>query len=443
MLMSDQHSKRQVGCYGDDLVRTPNMDRLAAEGMLFENAYTPSPLCVPARSSFMTARRPTANRVWNNNHVLGSDIPTWAHVMGAGGYETALIGRMHFVGPDQRHGFERRPIGEFLALHPGADIPGAPLFDLIPKATSDQHRTSVEMAGVGKTNYQVSDEMVESSLIEYLREKAQGGDGRPFAAVAGILNPHCPFIAPKELFDYYYERVDVPQPTPDELEREPGPIKRFKQLRNIDRPLTEHQVRVARAAYYGMCELVDRLLGNVLQVLEDTGLSENTLVVYTTDHGESAGEHGCWWKANYYEESVGVPLIARLPGVVPSGVRNPVICNTIDLGPTIIEMAGLDPLHEVDGHSLWTELRGQNDERRPNETFSELMSPQERVPTRMIRRGPWKLYRYVDGSAPVLFNLEEDPRELNDLGSNPSYENVRDDLLGRLLIGWDPRPGPT
>ena len=172
VLMSDQHSKRQLGCYGDSLVRTPNLDRLASEGMLFENAYCPSPVCVPSRMSFMTGRTPSGNRVWTNQNVLHSGIPTWAHALGIAGYETALIGRMHFVGPDQRHGFERRPLGEYMAVHPGAPMQGEPIFQAIPTDTTSQHRVSVEMAGVGLTSYNAFDDMVTNALVEYLEEKS-------------------------------------------------------------------------------------------------------------------------------------------------------------------------------------------------------------------------------------------------------------------------------
>ncbi|MYB47764.1 MAG: sulfatase-like hydrolase/transferase [Dehalococcoidia bacterium] len=199
VLMSDQHSKRQLDCYGDSLVRTPNLDRLASEGMLFENAYCPSPVCVPSRMSFMTGRTPTGNRVWTNQNVLHSGIPTWAHSLGIAGYETALIGRMHFVGSDQRHGFEKRPLGEYMATHPGGPMLGEPMFRDIPQDTTSQHRVSVEMAGVGLTSYNAFDDMVTDGLVEYLDEKASC-EGRPFAAVAGFMMPHCPFFAPEELF---------------------------------------------------------------------------------------------------------------------------------------------------------------------------------------------------------------------------------------------------
>ena len=456
IIMSDQHSKRQLGCYGDRLVRTPNLDRLAAEGMLFQNAYTASPLCVPGRTSFLTARLPSGNRVWNNDHILSSAIPTWAHSLGAAGYETALVGRMHLLGPDQRHGFERRPLAEFMGWYLGGEAIhkiGPSAFKELGAETSGGERIAVKVAGVGVTSYHGFDETVTDHLCDYLEEKAGQDAERPFAAVAGFMLPHCPFFAPKEMFDYYFDRVDVPRPTPEELERQPASIKRLKKLQGIDRPLTEHRIRVARAAYFGMCEFMDRLVGRMLKKLDDTGLSDNTLVVYTSDHGEMAGEHGCWSKSNYYEGSVGVPLIARLPGVIPAGIESPVICNYMDLGPSLIEMAGAEPLPAADGRSLWTELRGRKDETRPDETYSELLGRMEGVPSCMIRRGRWKLYKYHDDTPPVLFDLEDDPEELNDLGTDSGHESVRNELLKRLYDGWDPdyvleesaamRPGQT
>jgi choline-sulfatase len=150
----------------------------------------------------------------------------------------------------------------------------------------------VELAGVGRTIYQAFDDRAADAACSYLEEQAGRKGGRPFAAVAGFLLPHCPFVAPVELFDYYYERVDVPQPSWEEREREPRAIGRFKEIRDIDRPLPEERIRVARAAYFGMCEYFDQLVGRVLKKLEETGLNRNTLVVYCSDHGEMAGEHG-------------------------------------------------------------------------------------------------------------------------------------------------------
>ena len=444
VIMSDQHSKHMLGCYGDRLVRTPNLDRLAAEGMRFDNAYCPSPLCVPSRMSFMTCRTPSRNRAWHNGHVLSSGIPTWAHVLGAAGYETSLIGRMHFVGPDQRHGFENRPIGEFLARHPGAAVPGGPMFTRYSAHTTGQARVAVEIAGHGHTHYQWSDEQVTQSALGYLREHAAGGIGRPFAAVVGYMLPHCPYIAPKELFDYYYPLVDIP---PVE-EHQPATIARFRRDRGIlDPPLSEEQIRVARAAYFGLCEQTDRMAGRILDCLDQTGLAENTLMIYTSDHGDMAGEHDCWWKSNYYEGSVGVPLIARLPGAVSGASACDAACNLMDLGVTFAELAGAEFRPTHDGRSLWPLLsdRAADAVRRrdewADETFSELDDVIGSVgPSRMVRSGPWKLWVFGNGAEmpPALFNMADDPGELRDLAEDPRYSDVRESLLLKVRDRWDP-----
>ena len=435
LLMTDQLSKFHMGCYGDDLVRTPNLDSLATSGMRFDNIYCASPVCVPSRMSFMTSRRPSANRVWNNNHVLRSDIPTWAHALGVAGYETALIGRMHFVGSDHRHGFEERPIGEYSAHHPGASRQGGVHLDKLA-GTSGQSRRAVEVAGRGRTTYQAFDDIVTRGTCEYLRDKVSSSQDRPFAAVAGFVLPHCPFAAPTELFDYYYDKVDVPQPTDEERAGEPAAIRKFKMLRGLYPPLDEERIRVARAAYFGLCEYFDTLAGRVLDTLKETGLAENTLVIYCSDHGEMAGEHGCWWKSSYYEGSVSVPMIASFPGRISAGVSTNTICNLMDIGPTLIDAAGATPLHDIDGLSLWNTMTGGPPLDR-GETFSEHVG-QEGIPSRMIRRGPWKYYEYHDTTSPALYNLADDPGELSDLGTDPTHERTRQELSRRLHSDWDP-----
>jgi len=438
VIMSDQHSPHLLGCYGNEVVRTPNLDRLAAEGMRFSDAYCAAPLCVPSRMSFLTGRTPSHNRCWDNAQTLHSAIPTWAHVLGAAGYETALIGRMHFVGPDQRHGFEQRPIGEFMARHPGAPIAGGPMWSRYPAISTGQARQTVEIAGRGQTHYQMFDAQVTEAACAWLRSRA--GGGRPFAATLGLLLPHCPFIAPKEAFDYYRRRVDAPVVEAEQ----PATVRRFRALRGLlDPPLPPERIRLARAAYYGLCEYVDSLVGRVLEVLEQTHLSENTLVIYISDHGESAGEHGCWWKSNYYESSVAVPMIARLPGVVPAGATCPAVCNLLDLPPTLAECAGTEFPTPIDGRSLWPTLTGRHPADWPDETFSELVDPKHGrlLASRMIRSGRWKLWEFHDEDhlPPALFDLENDPGELHDLAGDPAHGEVRDGLLAKLHADWDPQ----
>ncbi len=273
VIMTDQHSKHVLSCYGNPIVRTPNLDRLAREGMRFTNAYCPSPLCVPSRMSFMTSRTPTQNQVWSNNHILNSETPTWAHLLQLAGYETTLIGRMHFVGPE-------------------------------------------------------------------------------------------------DLFDYYYDKVTIPQREEDL----PESIRNYLDISGILEPLLpEERIRVARAAYFAMCEHIDRLIGQILEALDQSGLSENTLVLYTTDHGESAGEHGCWWKKNFYESSAGIPMIARWPGQIQPESVNPAICNLMDIGPTLAEVAGTEFPWPVAGRSLYRQLTLGSDPSWPDETLSEFV----------------------------------------------------------------------
>ncbi len=207
VIMSDQHTATAMGCAGDPLIRTPNLDRLAVQGMRFSNAYCPSPLCVPSRMSFMTGRSPSRNRVWTNQATLSSTIPTWAHALSMAGYDTALLGRMHFVGPDQRHGFMERPIAEGTARHIGAPELGGPRYTRLSHATAGQSRISFEQAGRGNSFYQHYGSEVTDVACRFLNERSD--NPRPFAAVTGYLLPHCPYIGPREAFDYYYERIDT------------------------------------------------------------------------------------------------------------------------------------------------------------------------------------------------------------------------------------------
>jgi len=389
--------------------------------------------------SFLTARRPSNNRVWDTGHILGSGALTWAHALRVAGYETSLIGRMHFLGPDQRHGFENRPIGEFGALHPGVPWTGGPAFTKYPSSASSDRRESIEMSGRGTTIYQWYDRKVARTAVAYLRDRARSGNR--FAAVVGFMLPHCPYIAPTEFFDYYFSRVDMPVVEANQ----PATIKRVRQLRRLLQPgVAERHVRVARAAYFGLCEFHDAMVGAILRCVEETGLAKNTLVVYCADHGDTLGEHGCWWKSTYYEGSVGVPIIASLPGVVPAGTVSDAICNLMDLGPTFAEVAGTDLLADADGRSLWPTLQGRHPEDWPSETFSELVDRRGGVPnfpSRMVRSGPWKLwvYRDEDQLPPALFNLDEDPAETQDRVLDPACREIRNQLVRKVLADWDPR----
>jgi choline-sulfatase len=428
VLMSDQHNPRITGCYGDRIVRTPNLDALAARGVLFENAYCQAPVCVPSRMSFLTSQQPSQNRVWGNGDYLPEDTTTFAHALGASGYETALIGRMHFNGVDQWHGFEKRLVGALSPQFPHIGYPLSP--ELFPGATNSSKK-SVTIAGPGKTAYQAYDEDVTKATVEYLRSRKSGD--RPFCAVAGFVLPHSPFVCPKEDWKYYYDRVSVPRLPAGYVERLHPAVKKWREARGVT-DLNDEEIRRGRAGYYGLVTQFDRQAGRILTALRESGLEKNTLVVYTTDHGEKAGENGLWWKFNFYDGSASVPLIISLPGRLPEGRRMKEVVSLVDVGPTLIDFAGGEKMPAATGRSLAPLLAGRV-EGWPNEAFSELPATAGVPTTRMIRRGKWKLVHY-DGMRPQLFDMEKDPQELEDLGESAEHAGIRAELQARVLEDW-------
>ena len=433
IIMSDQHSPHVIGCAGDPLVRTPNLDALAARGVRFENAYCASPLCVPSRMTFMTGRHCSDIDVWTNGCTLASDIPTFAHTLGAAGYEVVLAGRMHFVGTDHRHGFESRIIGDVSAHYPGG---AGPNLGGIPRGSTGQSRPAVEIAGPGRTAYQAYDDAVLEASREYLGARSAGADHRPLCLVVGTVLPHCPFIAPKELYHYYHERVELPQ-VPDGYYENLNPgVRQWRERRGIH-DLTGDEIRAARAGYYGIVEYFDGIVGGLLEALGDAGMADDTVVIYTSDHGESAGENGMWWKSSCYEASAGVPLIVSWPGNVPEGETRREVVSLVDIASTVADLAGAEPLPASAGQSIVPIARGDASTRWRDEAFSELCNCGRDPAMRMIRRGPWKLNHY-EGFEPQLFNLDEDPHEFTDRAGDPACLDVREYLHSRILAGWDP-----
>jgi choline-sulfatase len=434
LIMSDQHSPHVLGCAQGKVehaaslfrvVRTPTLDRLAERGVSFTNAYCANPLCVPSRMTFLTSRHCSDIRVWTNSCRLQSDIPTFVHHLVNAGYETILCGRMHFVGPDQRHGFERRIIGDVHAK-----------LEHIPVSTTGQTADGVKVAGPGRTAYSRYDEEVTRVCCQFLESWDRNPGDRPFFMTVGYVLPHCPFIAPKRLFDEYFGKVDVPQ-LPEGYHDSLHPfMQSWREHRSVDE-LTDEQVRTARAAYYGLVTLMDELIGDIISTLEKTHFGEDTLIVYTSDHGEMAGEHRMWWKSSFYEGSVGVPLIFSWPGHLAEGRTVIDVTSLLDIGPTLVELAGGASMPWVSGRSLMGFLTGDGKVSDwHNTAFAELGGLRGDVPGRMIRRGPWKLSYYYGYDRPQLFNLESDPEEWNDLGDDASYAHIRDELLADVREGW-------
>ena len=433
VVMSDQHNSQVLGCAGDPIIRTPHLDRLAAEGVRFAQTYAGSPLCVPSRATFLTGQGCSAIQVWSNSCTFASGIPTFAHALAIAGYDTVLSGRMHFKGPDQRHGFTARVMGDVSG--PTDGYPPTILGDLLWPAQGQGQR-SLELAGPGRTGFQVYDQTVIDAAAHFVRERAENGSERPFCLVVGLIQPHAPYIAPRPLYDEYVDRVVLP-PVPAGARATQHPaVRKWRQDKGYDRA-TPDQQRAVRAGYYGMVTMVDEAMGQIIAALDETGLRERTAVFYTSDHGDMLGELGLWHKSTLYEGSVGVPLIASWPERFASGttVRNPV--SLIDLAPTFAALGGAPALPHTTGRVLTPLLAGQGPPAgwRP-EVYAESMHVSGFPPSRMIRRGPWKLVRYHGYDAPVLFNLDDDPQELHDRAADPSCADVRDELDDLVRAGW-------
>lgn len=432
VIMSDQHSPHVLGCEGDPVVRTPNLDALAAQGTLFENAYCQSPLCVPSRMSFLTARHPSDIGVWTNGCILPSDTTTFAHSLGAAGYETALIGRMHFVGADQWHGFEHRLVGSLTWVYPG-DV-GVGLTPELASGTG-QGRKVLSITGPGRTAYQVYDEEVAQTTADFLQARANGTE-RPFCIVAGFVLPHCPFVCPPDDWEYYSDRITLPEVPEGYFESLHPAMQQWLENRGL-MDVTEEEIRRARIGYYGIVTHFDRQVGVIMEALERSGLADDTMVVYVSDHGEMGGEHGMWWKSCFYEGSASVPVIVSWPARWEGGRRPTEVTSLVDIGPTLVDLAGAGEMIESRGRSLVPLLEG-TDDTRDNEAFSEHYASQGVPAGRMVRNGPWKLVQY-EGYEPQLFNLEEDPHEFEDRAGDPSCATVRERLKSRVQDGWSPR----
>lgn len=440
IIMADQQSPHVLGCAGDPVVRTPSLDRLAAEGVRFTSAYCGNPLCVPSRATFMTGQSSSAIQVWTNFCSFSSMTPTFAHALAIAGYDTVLCGRMHFIGADTRHGFTERPIGD------SGGWPGWPpqqRFRGLPPNIAGMSKIATQVAGPGRTEYQEYDRAVFGRAVQWLRARAESGNPKPFCLVVSAVLPHNPYIAPLELWEEYMEQVTIPETPARYFETLHPAVRLWRQAKGVD-DLTPEEVRCARAGYYGLVTLADAHVGEVVRALEETGLRERTAIFYTSDHGEMAGELGMWWKHSLYEGSVGVPLIASWPGHFPAGhvVDEPV--SLIDLAPTLAALGGGPPLPHATGRVLLPLLRGEpapaGAATWPREVYAENVpgGPGGRLPpARMVRRGRWKLVHHHGFERPQLFDLHDDPHEVNDLGADPACAEVRAELLDLALKGWD------
>jgi choline-sulfatase len=433
LICSDQHRAAAAGEAGDFPVSTPALDSLADSGTVFENAYTNAPLCVPSRMSFLTGLLPSACEVLDNTNVLDSRRPTFAHLLTGGGYRTVLAGRMHFLGPDQHHGYTERLTGDVFpyAIYSTLNKPYAPLEGRLGNGSSSE---PVRISGSGSTNRIDFDRAVTRDACAWLREYGSSGTGSPFMMTVGYWNPHPPYIAPDEFYSQYtgynrnFRHID------------PGRLHPFIRARrdqiNAAELPTEAQLRAVRA-YCGLVSFIDTQVGDLLYTLDKAGLSRNTAVIYFSDHGEMLGDYGIWAKNCFYDPAVKVPLIARLPGKDRAcsgiGITDPV--SLLDLFPTLLDLGGISWNGKHQGDSLLPLLAGKSLPERP--VISEYYPNGSGRGCRMLLRGRWKLNVYGGFETPELYNLEADPEERNNLAGDPGLQALKLSMERELFRdGW-------
>jgi choline-sulfatase len=431
-IMSDQHAVRGVGVYGNPQVKTPHIDALSREGVLFRNAVCPSPICVASRAALLAGKHPHRIEAWDNGTVLRCDEPTVMHHLLGAGYTTVASGKCHFIGPDQLHGFQRRLTPD---IYP-AEMIWVDDWDRPLTRDGGNNRDRVAEAGVMRCNRSLAyDERTAFLALEHLRDLGGSQNRPPFFLFVSFTNPHDPYQTTREYWDRY-EEVDIA--LPDHWNQPAGDLSAMNQWlqthHDLLQPVEREDALRARRAYYGNCSYIDDKVGEFVRELERQDLSENTVVIFASDHGEMLGEHGMWSKRTFYNGSAGVPLIIRFPGRRWAGRTVESAVSLLDINPTLLDIAGAPPPVDVDGQSLLPLAAGTAGGR--TEAFCEYEGDGVLSPCRMIQSGRHKLC-YAHGQKGEFYDLFEDPEEMNNLIDSPAHAPVRDRLLKRLLEGWE------
>lgn len=434
LIMADQLAPHFTGAYGHPVVKTPNLDALAARGARFDAAYCNAPLCAPSRASFMTGQLVSRLGTYDNASDFAASVPTFAHYLRQCGYSTCLAGRMHFVGPDQLHGFEERVTTD---VYP-ADFAWVPDW-LHAEQRIDRwyhNMDSVFEAGSAVTAFQIEyDEEVGFAARRRLMKYATDRD-RPFALVASFMNPHDPYVALPAFWNLYDDDViDLPVTGRDDVVPDPFSARVLDGIGASEAIPAAADIRRARRGYYANVSYVDSKIGEIVRTIEEIGQLDNTIFIVTSDHGDMLGERGLWYKMSFFEHAARVPLVMAGPGIIAGEIASP--CSLVDLLPTMLDFAGADDLsmgQPVDGRSLAPMARGGAED--GGHAIGEYCAEMTASPVFMIRRGDWK-YVHCDDDPPQLYNLQDDPHERANLADDPACGDIVAGFAAEAASRWD------
>ena len=430
LIMADQMTPFMLEACGGIGAKTENITKLAARSANFTTAYTPSPICVPARSCLMTGLYTSTTGCYDNGDPYNSFIPTFAHYLTNAGYETILSGKMHFVGADQLHGFERRlntdvnPSGFIWSYPlPPKNDPTFKAFDFAPQYMA-------ENIGPGWSKELQYDEETHFKALDYLRHTPN----KPWMLTVSFTNPHPPYTVPKKYWEIY-KNAKIPLPEyPDHMDEKYSDydqaIRRWHGLHLKGDEIRKPKNQIAmRRGFAALAHYVDDKIGELLDVLEDNGLRNETIVIVTSDHGEMLGEKGMIQKRCLYEWSSRIPLFIDIPSVKPVKIETPV--SLLDIPATLIDIASQAPVRPMEGRSLLPAIHGAKLDTVP--IISEYHGEGIMRPSFIVRLGDWK-YHYCHGSKARLFNITEDPGEWHDLADDPQFAKTKLEL-DRVITG--------
>ena len=414
-------------------LHAPNLRRLAERSVCFANTYTGSPLCAPGRAAFMSGALPSRTGGYDNAAEFGSDIPTYAHFLRRAGYQTTLSGKMHFVGPDQLHGFEERLTTD---IYP-ADFGWTPDYRK-PGERIDwwyHNLGSVTGAGVAEiTNQLEYDDEVAYHAVRKVYDLARGQDARPWMLTVSFTHPHDPYVARRKYWDLYgdCEHLLPEIPALDYANHDPHSQRLFdaNDWRSFD--ITDEDIRRSRRAYFANISYLDDKVGEILAALETTG--QEAIILFVSDHGDMLGERGLWFKMSFFEGSARVPMMIAAPGLEPGLIETPV--STIDVMPTLCDLAGIS-MSEVapwtDGQSLVPLANGTP---REEPVAIEYAAEGSEAPLVCLRQGRWK-YTACTLDPEQLFDLETDPNEMTNLVGYPAHAETLTEFRAEAARRWD------
>ncbi len=436
IIMADEHNAMAMGCAGHPFVRTPNLDALARRGTRFTNAYTSSPICVPARASFHTGRNVHDNEYWDNSFGYDGRIRSWAHDLTDAGHRVESIGKLHFQNGQFDTGFGKQHIPMHLANGVGmvqGSIRGQ-FPDFKPKqAFTPSIAKIVANAGPGDSNYILYDRKIAQRAARWLADAAARWDEKPWCLFVSFVTPHYPLRAPAEYVEPYLNmKMPLPSLADSSYTRHPWWAEKYQK----DDPVSVETTRLAVACYLGLCTFMDERVGEVLTALEHADLADDTRILYVSDHGECLGKRGLWGKSVLYREATEIPMIASGEGFADNAQCHTVV-SLLDVYPTVLDCTGVEnTTQDLSGRSLLDIAAAPVDQER--EAFSEYHAMASPSGAYMLRKGRYKYHYYAGGYEAELFDIVSDPDETVNLVNDTRHANVLRQLETRMREMLDP-----